>query len=348
MKRFARLIPVVLLVAAILLPVRTVAAAGNTYGGQVLFGQSFTLESGDTMNGDLMVMGGSVAIEKDAKVNGNVFVMGGGLDMEGEVTGDVAVVGGSVVLGSSAHVHGNLTVVGTTLVRADGALVDGQVYNAANTFKGNGSNGNQPQFPITIPSNIVVPPIRFNFLQGLLSVVNAFLGAIILSLFAMLVMLFLAPHADRVAHTVAAQPFVAGGLGLLTVLMTIAGIVFLALTLILAPVAALVAVALLVAGAFGWISIGYEIGQRFTRAIHQEWHPAFSAGLGVFALTLIASALTNIPVLNCVGWLFPFVLGLAALGAVVMTRFGTQGGMAPAPVVPLPPQEPTLPAGKAG
>ena len=348
MKRFTKLIPIVLLVAAILLPLGSVAAAGNTFGGQVLFGQSFTLQSGDTMNGDLMVMGGSVAIEKDAKVNGSVFVMGGGLDMDGEVTGEVAVVGGSVVLGSSAHVHGNLTVVGTTLVRADGAQVDGQVFSAANSAKSDGINNGQPQFPITIPSNIVIPSIRSTFLQDLLSMFNALWGAIVLALFAMLVMLFLAPHADRVAHTVAAQPFVAGGLGLLTVLMTIAGIVFLALTLILAPVAALVAVALLVAGAFGWISIGYEVGQRFTRAIHQEWHPAFSAGLGVFALTFAAGILTGIRVLNCIGWLFPFALGLAALGAVIMTRFGTQGGMAPAPVAPLPPAEPTLPTGKAG
>jgi uncharacterized membrane protein len=75
---------------------------------------------------------------------------------------------------------------------------------------------------------------------------------------------------------------------------------------------------------FGWIAVGYEVGQRFTKAIHQEWHPALSAGLGTFALTLIAASLTNIPVLNCIGWLVPFLLSIAALGGVLLTRFGTQ------------------------
>ncbi len=91
------------------------------------------------------------------------------------------------------------------------------------------------------------------------------------------------------------------------------------------------------AGVFGWIAIGYEVGQRFTKAIHQNWHPAFSAGLGTFALTLVAKVLTGIPVLNCVGWLVPFLLSMAALGAVLMTRFGTQmvtAPTAPATVVP--------------
>jgi hypothetical protein len=38
----------------------------------------------------------------------------------------------------------------------------------------------------------------------------------------------------------------------------------------------------------------------------------------------------NIPFLNCIGWLLPFLLGLAALGAIIMTRFGTQSVQPPA------------------
>ena len=162
-------------------------------------------------------------------------------------------------------------------------------------------------------------------------------------------MLFLAPHADRVAHAVLAQPLTAGGLGLLTVVVAPITFILLTITIILIPVVALAVVALVVAAVFGWIAIGYEIGQRFTTAIHQNWHPAFSAGLGVFALTLVSSALTGIPVLNCVGWLVPFLLGLAGLGAVIMSRFGTQTVVAPAsagpaPLVPpVPPAPPTAP-----
>jgi hypothetical protein len=159
----------------------------------------------------------------------------------------------------------------------------------------------------------------------------------------MLVMLFLAPHADRVAHAIIAQPLTAGGLGLLTLIATPITLVLLAITIILIPVVVVVVLALFVAVVFGWIAIGYEVGQRFTTAIHQNWHPSFSAGLGVFVLTLMANALTGIPVLNCVGWLVPFLLTLAGLGAIIMTRFGTQAIVAPAANVPAAPIAPLAP-----
>ena len=171
---------------------------------------------------------------------------------------------------------------------------------------------------------------------------NAFGQSFGIAILAMLVMLFLAPHADRVAHAIIAQPLTAGGLGLLTVIVAPIAIVLSIVTLILIPLAPIIVVVLVVAGVFGWIAIGYEVGQRFTQAIHQTWHPAFSAGLGTFALTLVGKALTGIPVLNCVGWLVPFLLSMAALGAVLMTRFGTQMVTAvrvPATEVPAKPAE---------
>jgi hypothetical protein len=168
-----------------------------------------------------------------------------------------------------------------------------------------------------------------------------------IAILAMLLMLFLAPHADRIAHAILAQPLTAGGLGLLTVVVAPIAILLSIVTLILIPLAPIIVITLVAAGVFGWIAIGYEVGQRFTKAIHQNWHPAFSAGLGTFALTLVAKVLTGIPVLNCVGWLVPFLLSIAALGAVIMTRFGTQVVAAPAQqavVVPTKPPEPTKPA----
>ena len=126
------------------------------------------------------------------------------------------------------------------------------------------------------------------------------------------------------AHAIIAQPLTAGGLGLLTlvavpvILLALAMLSILIITLIITvPLMVIVAMALGMALLFGWIAVGYEVGQRFTKAIHQEWHPAFSAGLGTFALTLIAASLTNIPVLSCIGWLVPFLLSIAALGAVL-------------------------------
>jgi hypothetical protein len=325
MKTNVKIASVLLLVLLVSLPLQSAAASSGVYEGQVIFGQSFTLKNGEIMNGDLLVFGGSATIEEGATVNGSVVLFGGNLTVKGMVNGDVAITGGSVTLGSTAHVTGNLTTVAASLDRADGSNVDGQIYNTATSWVGNGDNVVPP---VVKPSVPVVPAIKYEF-QPLLSVLNAFGQSLAIAVLAMLVMLFLAPHADRVAHAIVAQPLTAGGLGLLTVIVTPIAVVLSVITLILIPVAPIIILALVIAGIFGWIAIGYEIGQRFTKAIHRDWHPVFSAGLGTFALTLIAKALTGIPVLNCVGWLVPFLLGLAGLGAVLMTRFGTQTVTAP-------------------
>ena len=211
--------------------------------------------------------------------------------------------------------------------------MDGQV-NVANLQFDNAQDGRLPIVPLEDPPEIVRPQINLDFNPLL----DGFGRSVGLALLAMLLMLFLAPHADRVARAAVSQPLVAGSLGLLTIILAPFAIFLLAISFILLPVAVVVALALMIAGVFGWIAIGYEIGQRFTRAIHQEWHPAFSAGLGTFALTLAAAVLTGIPVLNCIGFLVPTLLGLAALGAVIMTRFGTRSILAPAPLAaPVPP-----------
>ena len=352
MKQIVRITSLVLLAMLVFVPIQSAAAKDSSFDGQVIFGQSYTLKNGESLNGDLLVFGGTATLEEGAAVNGNVVLFGGSLVVNGEVSGDVAVTGGSVTIGSSAHLYGNLTTVGASLERAEGSQIDGKIFNTATSWVGNGDNGTNPVIP-NLPAVPVVPNIRVNF-DPIGKMLNIFGQALGLAVLAMLVMLFLAPQADRVAHAVTAQPLTAGGLGLLTVILAPITLLLLTITLILIPVAAVAVVALFVVAVFGWIAIGYEIGQRFIKAIHQNWHPAFSAGLGVFALTLVANALTGIPVLNCVGWLVPFLLGLAGLGAVIMTRFGTQSVLAPAavgsallaPVVPPAPvsPEPETPA----
>jgi hypothetical protein len=350
MKKNIRIAALVLMTCLIFMPWQAAAAKGNSFDGQVIFGQAFTLKQGETLNGDLLIFGGSATLEEGATVNGDVVLFGGSLTENGEVIGDVAVTGGSVFVGAAAHIHGNLSAIGATLDRVGGAQIDGKIYNTATSWIENGVNGSNPVAPVT-PTAPIIPNVHVN-INPFLSILNAFGQALGMAILAMLVMLFLAPHAYRVAHAVIVQPLTAGGLGLLTVIAAPITLVLMAITLILIPVVPVVVVALFVAGVFGWIAIGYEIGQRMVAAIHQDWHPAFSAGLGVFILTIVARALTGIPVLNCIGWLLPFLLILAGLGAVIMTRFGTQTVLAPAvvhtalptPAAPVELNEPASPA----
>jgi hypothetical protein len=337
-----------LLLAAFLVfvPMFPAAAADGALAGQFVFGQSFTLKSGQTMNGDLMVFGGSATIEEGATVDGNVVVFGGSLTILGNVTQDAVIFGGTATLGATAHIKGSLSALGSTVDRGDGSLVDGQVNNG-NVHFGDGQNGYIP--PVVPPSNPFATFTHFAVNPVLNGVANVFGQSVMLALLAMLLMLFLAQRADRVAHAIIAQPLTAGGLGLLTlvavpvILLALGLLSILIITLIITvPLMVVVSMALGMALLFGWIAVGYEVGQRFTKAIHQEWHPALSAGLGTFALTLVATSLTNIPVLSCIGWLVPFLVSMAALGAVLLTRFGTQTVLAPhdqAVIVPAKPVE---------
>src|SRR5450759_3812481 len=104
MKIAGKFIGIILLAALILLPLQTVQAKGLAAGP--IFGSNFTLQSGDTLNEDLVVFGGSVSIEKDARVTGAVGLFGGSLTLDGEVSKDVIVIGGAVKLGAETHIHG--------------------------------------------------------------------------------------------------------------------------------------------------------------------------------------------------------------------------------------------------
>ena len=344
MKNKLRMISLALVALLACLPIFPAAAADGTVPGQFVFGQSFTLKNGQTMNGDLMVFGGSATIEEGATVDGNVVVFGGSLTVHGKVTHDAVIFGGTATLGTTAHIYGSLSTLGSTLDRADGALVNGQVNNG-DIHLGNGQNSYVP--PIVTPADPFNAFMHFAVNPFFSWTANVFGQSVVMALLAMLLMLFLAQRADRVAHAIIAQPITTGGLGLLTlvavpvILLALGLLSILIITLVITvPLMVVVSLALGMALLFGWVAVGYEVGQRFTKAIHQEWHPAFSAGLGTFAVTLIAASLTNIPVVSCIGWLLPFLLSMAALGAVLLTRFGTQTVLAPrdqAVVVPTKP-----------
>jgi hypothetical protein len=114
----------------------------------------------------------------------------------------------------------------------------------------------------------------------------------------------------------------AGGVGLLTVIVTPIILLLLAITCILSPISLLGAMALVVAWVFGRIAIGLEIGNRIAKSFDRDWPIPLAAGVGTFGLALVVDSVgTFIP---CVGWLIPTLVGLFGLGGVVLTRFGTQ------------------------
>jgi len=339
MKKLLYALPILIL---LLWPIAPVYASNGNLDGRVVFGQSFTLQSGQTLDGDLVVFGGEATIEENATVKGNVAIIGGSLVMNGSATGDAVVIGGLMTMGDKSSVAGNVTTVGGSLQRAAGAQVGGQIVTNAAPPNIPSPNVQTPKSP-NVPAPLPNPNTGSNPLLQAFGVLGT---AIVFAMLAMLLAVFLQQQLDRVAQAIVAEPIIAGGIGLLTTIVSPIALVILVLilvlTLILIPVAILVALAwavlIVLAWLFGIIALGLEVGERFTKAIHQSWAPVLSAGFGTFLLMFVVGAFGLIP---CIGWIPEFLIGMIGIGAVVMTTFGSRpmhrpGGMT------VPSQEPPV------
>ncbi|MBI3162057.1 MAG: polymer-forming cytoskeletal protein [Chloroflexi bacterium] len=339
--RFATFI---LLLALLFMPSSSAQAQGP--GGDIfLLGQNYTLESDDALDGSLAVVGGNAKIEEDAtvngdvaliggnltvtgEINGNVALIGGNLTVSGEVNGDLVVIGGQILLTETAVVRGDVVTMGGQVTKEPGAEVSGEIVNNAPPVAVPDVPG-APQVPNTPGFNISINPFW--------EIASVFGRALAVAAIGMLLALFLQPQMERVGDAVTHQPFMAGSFGLLAVILTPLAIVIMTVTIILIPVAILVAFIIPLAWLFGAIALGQEVGERFTRAINQSWAPVLATGFGTFLLMLVGGFVELIP---CVGWLLPLIIGLMGIGGVAMTWFGTRstpGSTVNAQVVEVPP-----------
>jgi hypothetical protein len=308
--KMKRLLAITTLVLVAVMAFPTTAMAGGMLDGRVVFGGSFTLEEGETLDGDLLVMGGNVTLEVESRVIGDVVVLGGNVSSDGTIDGNVTIVGGNVRLKSNALVRGDVHTVGGSLSRSEGARIEGQQFSETDFA-----------FPFDFdwsPPNL--RPIRISGPSVLSRAIWYVFRIFLLGALAVLFVMFGETPTRRVASSTIDQPFVSGGVGLLSVIVLPVLIVFLTITLILIPVALLLILACVVAVLYGWIGLGLEVGERLSEMMKWDLHPAVQAGLGTFLFSAVVLGIGMIP---CIGWIVPFVAGLLALGGVILSRFGT-------------------------
>jgi cytoskeletal protein CcmA (bactofilin family) len=335
----------VVLLAVISASACTPANIGMDGDGRVIIGQNFTLNPGESVNGDLVITGSNAVIMDKSTVNGDVAVFGGNLTVNGEVTGDIFVTGGNVNLGETAVVNGNVNTIGGSLSKSEKAIIRGNVGNI----------GNDNRRGIPTPGALAIPnvprPIRFDTVfQPLWNFLSGIIQALSIALIALLIALVAPRPVIRTANALASNSVLSGGMGLLTLIAAPVVIVILAVTIILIPVSLLGIAALIIAGLFGWIAAGYLLGVKLAGLFKSTWADAVAAGVGTLVLSLASAAANQIA---CVGWMLGAVVGIASLGAVVLTRFGTRDYIATSgasgsslnavPVPPVPPVPPAAP-----
>lgn len=293
---------------------------------RIIFGDNFILRSGEVQDGSLIVFGGSVILEENSSVQGDVVLFGGNLQADGLITGSVIGLGGNIDLGNNATVMKDVFVLGSSLEQALGATVQGDVID----------NISGP-LVFNIPSNVRMPFFRLG-VNPFFQLVWFGLRALLWAILAVVLALFFPQGVNQVGRTIVRQPLVSGGLGCITIIIFPVILVILLITLICSPLSFLGFLLLSVAWAFGLISLGLELGMRLAKIFDQDWAPALSAGLGTLILVVVLNGLDAI--IPCVGWVFPGLAGIVGLGAVLLTRFGTQPYPPTAPFESAPPPPP--------
>jgi hypothetical protein len=141
-----------------------------------------------------------------------------------------------------------------------------------------------------------------------------------MAVLAVIIGLLLPNQLKRVSETAFREPLVAGGVGVLTIIVAPIVLMLLVLTILLIPVSLLGILVLILAIFYGFVAVGYEIGQRFASLVKTSWNPSISAGIGVLLLSLVTGFATCIP---CIGVLIGIIVNIIGLGAVVISRFGS-------------------------
>jgi hypothetical protein len=332
MKNMTKLFILIILLALLALPATALASSspGMLLRGpqdEFVLGDNYTLQSGDTLRGNLWIMGGNAALQQGSRVTGDVMLLGGNLNVDGEVSGNINVMGGNVDLRNQAVVRGDLNIVGGSYNRSPNARIEGNV-----------NTGPTGPFQLMVPSGVRVPAVEVRT-YPFWDLVSFFFRTFLVAALAVLAVMFWPRHIQRVAQTTWSQPVAAGGLGLLTAVVAPIILLVMTITIILIPVTLIGLALLALMVLFGWIAIGLEVGQRMEVSLNQEWALPVSAGIGTLVFTIVALGIDRL--VPCVGWVIPALLSLVGLGAVLLTRFGTQSY--PGPFIPPPPSGPRTP-----
>jgi hypothetical protein len=312
------------ILVATLLPVT--ALAKELREDRIVFGDNFILRSGEELNGNLVVFGGTAMLEEESVVFGDVVILGGNLDADGRITGTVVGIGGNINLGDNATVQKDVVVFGSNLDQSLGASVQGDIIDDISG-----------PLSFTFPGDMQMPVFRFGvnpFFQFIWFSLRALLWAAL----AVVLVLFVPKEINQIGRTAVSQPLVSGGLGFLTTIIFPIILVILLITLICSPLSLIGGLLLAAAWAVGLIALGLELGKRLAKMFNQDWAPGLSAGVGTLILIVILNGLRVI--VPCVGWVFPGLAGMVGLGAVILTRFGTQPYPQAVPFEAAPPPPP--------
>jgi hypothetical protein len=292
---------------------------------------------------DIVRFGGSVTIQSDETVAGDVVVIGGGADIDGQVERDVTVIGGSLTLGPHAVVQRNVTVVGGRLNKDPNATIGGRVseVGVGDALRGR-QGGGAPRYGWGAWRGFGLSPR--------LGLAGTLVRVALVMLLAGIVLLVARTPVEQIADRASAEPFKSWAVGFLAELLfvpvLVLTVVALAVSIIGIPLLLLVPVAIvagLIACLVGFTGVAYHVGRlveaRFDQ-IRNRPYLATNVGIAVIVAPLLLARIIGLVgglgfiagIFMVAGVVLEYVAWTTGLGAAALVRFGRPLPQPPAPI----------------
>lgn len=240
---------------------------------------------------DAVAYGGPITIERGARVKG-----------------DAVAFGGDVVLKDGAIVDGDAVSFGGRVVREGTAIIKGEEVS----FGGSGIASSMAAHAVKASKAAELDTNEEK--SGGLSLAAFLVQFVVFFVFGFLLMVFAPQRMKGLESAVRAQPVLSGAVGLLALVLALPLTVFLLVTLIGIPVAALLWLTLAFVIPMGLAAIANTVGTSMPLGKMRRTQ-AMVLALGLLALMIVS----HVPVLG------PLVMSMAicvSLGAVLRTRLG--------------------------
>ena len=287
---------------------------------------SSNVEFNGRIDGDLTVTGERVVFGPDARVGGDVTLIASNAQLDGDVGGDIIFSGDELILAPDVVLNGGIGLCsGDVVDQRTGAATETQPcadFDVTTLLESLSAN-------VTLQSGGAASSGgRFVFaLAGTLLAAFALAGLATLG-----VALF--PRQLGAMSTALRRPRSQFLTGLLTVLLLVgigASVLVLValvppLSIILAPLSFIIAVAFLALALAGTLPMTLGIGGWLLgRVSSAQWPPLVAASLGSLALVLVVCLPVFVPYGALITLTAGALIGTVAVGAALSTRLGTRG-----------------------
>lgn len=259
-------------------------------------------------NGEVVSSGGPLTVKSGETVK-NAVAYGGAVTVEpgAKVTGDAVAFGGDVVIKDQAEVSGDAVAFGGRVVREGAAKVGGEEVS----FGGTGIASAMAAH--AVKANQAVTPTDDDEGKGL-SLATFLVQFVVFFVFGFVLMVLAPQRMKGLESAIRAQPVVSGVVGFLALLVAVPLTLFLLITIIGIPVAAVMWLALAFVVPMGLAAIANSVGTAIPMGRVRRTQ-AMVLALGLLLLLVAA----QVPVLG------PLMMSLAvcvSLGAALRTRLG--------------------------